>query len=73
MKGYIIREGKFHTDWMILDWIVFKTKKSLKEHFKNTNGFQCQRSKRKCYGEDEEIYENNNKQYGYEIITVELE
>jgi len=71
-KGYMIREGNFYADWVIEEMIVFPTKVALKEYFKYTNGFQCYRSKKTCYGKDEEMYENQNEQYGYEIITVEV-
>ena len=71
-KGYMYRDGSFCTNWEISDMKVFLTKKALKEYFKNIMGFQCYRSKRSYYAEDEEIYENQDKQYGYEIITVEI-
>ena len=80
-KGYMRREGDFGSDWEIIEKIVFPTKMALKNHFKDINGFNCYRSKKTCYGKeeemlhygkDEEIYENKNYLYGYEIITVEV-
>ena len=68
----MIREGRFYSNWDIVDYIVFPTKKSLKEYFKKTNGFQCWRSKKGCYSDCEEIYENSKEEYGYEILEVEI-
>ena len=72
MKMYLIREGRFGTNWMVFNEKVFKTKKALRKYFKDTNGFQCYRSKRSCYELNEEIYENQNEEYGYEILTLEV-
>lgn len=72
-KIYIIREGNFGTNWEIIYYKGFETKKALRSYFKDVNGFQCYRSKRSCYDGDEEIYENQNEQYGYEIVTLEVQ
>lgn len=72
MKGYIALEGEFLTNWEFCNGKVFKTKKALHKYMKDSLGFGCPRSRRSCYGPDEEIYENHQEEYGYSIEKVDI-
>lgn len=72
MKLYIAKEGYFGTNWEFINEKVFKTKKALHKYMKDTLGFGCPKSYRSCYGKDEDIYENNTQEYGYEVVEVSL-
>ena len=70
-KLYIVRSGQFYKDWEY-EPRVFPTKKLCHAYMKAIHGFGCYRSRKDCYGQDEEIYENITQAFGYEILEVEV-
>ena len=70
-KLYIVRSGPLHTNWEY-EPRVFPTKKLCHEYMKTIYGFGCYRSRKSCYGQNEEIYENITQEFGYEILEVEV-
>lgn len=73
-KVYLVREGYFHTNWEIgPNTKVFTTKKSLHDYMKETHGHGFSRSKKDCYDPDEEIYENQKEEYGYDVIESTID
>lgn len=72
MKTYIAKEGRFFTDWEIEDYKAFLTKKALHEYMEKKHGFSFRKNKSDVYHSNEEIYENINEEYGYEVIKIEI-